>query len=208
MVHVDHDSHIKFNFEGQFLGFVNHDGKIKYMRLRVLSEDFQIKIPKAMQVTGELAFQPGESLQVTGIGKLDRHTHQLKLKAAQIVLLTEHSTPLRSATPSSSISAMTHDSQTKPKIKSNIRVLVCQKSGCLKRGGQGLCEALEQALRDRHLNQHVTIERAGCLKRCSSAPNLVIMPGHQRYSNVRLKSLPQIVEAIVLSEMKADTRCL
>lgn len=48
MAHLNTNSHMEFNFEGQFLGFVSHDGTLKYMRLKVLSEEMQIKIPKAM----------------------------------------------------------------------------------------------------------------------------------------------------------------
>jgi NADH:ubiquinone oxidoreductase subunit E len=190
MAYSDHTLRMEFNFEGQFLGFVNHDGKLKYLRLRVLSEEMQIKISKAMRTTVGVTLQPGESIQVTGVGMFDRRADQLKLKATQITPLAE-GYPM-AATASSHPSSMASERKIKPKIK----VLLCQKSGCLKKGGKGLCEALNRALCDRNLEQYVSIERTGCLKRCSAAPNLVIMPGNQRYTEVRLKTLPQIAEAI------------
>lgn len=90
---------------------------------------------------------------------------------------------------------MTDESKIKPKIK----VLVCQKSGCLKKGGKGLCEALDQILRDRNLEQYVTIQRTGCVKRCSAAPNVVMVPGNHRFTEVSHKTLPKIADAIAQS---------
>lgn len=191
MTHSDRNSQLSFDFEGQFLGFGHHDGTLKYLRLKVLSEEIQVKLPKAMRAAEELPFQRGDSLRITGSGKLDRQTHKLKLKAAQITPL-----PLCSPIePSTSANLPTATTQ-RSKLKPNIKVLVCQKSGCLKRGGKGLCKALDQILRDRHLQPYVTIKPTGCLKRCSAAPNLVIQPGNQRYTDVRPKSLPQIATAI------------
>lgn len=219
----------EFCLEGQFLGFASHDGKLKYLRLSVLSEEMQIKIPKAMRFTVALLLQPGESIRVTGTGKYGR-AGQAKLKATQIVPLAESDAPIALAIPSTSLASVTHAAkigvarsgceafrgntadevsmgalpvksdrtfiQQRSKSQPKIKVLVCQKSGCLKRGGKGLCEALDRTICDRQWEKYVTIERTGCLKRCSSAPNLVIMPGKQRHAEVRPKTLPQIAAAI------------
>ncbi|MCS6813283.1 MAG: (2Fe-2S) ferredoxin domain-containing protein [Cyanobacteria bacterium] len=205
MNQLDSYSRIGFNFEGQFLGFVRRDGTPKYLRLRVLSEEMLIKLPKVMRLAWGSSLQPGDLLRVTGIGKVDRHTLTLKLKAAQITPLTTNRLPQSAATeltnpanptflekPDASHQPHLQSTKAKPKVK----VLVCQKSDCLKRGGNGLCEALGKALRDRRVDQYVTIERTGCLKRCASAPNLVVIPGNHRYTEVRLKNLSQIADAI------------
>ncbi|SRR5579883_3197458 len=187
-------SPMKFDFEGQFLGFVSDDGRLKYMRLKVLSEDVYVKLPQALRLTLEKVLQPGEPIWVTGIGSLDRHAHALKLKATQIIRLTERNPPAPPVDPLPL--PLPHPTKSNLKSKPKVKVLVCQKSGCLKRGGKGLYEALGQEICDRSLEQHVTIERTGCLKCCSAAPGLTIMPGNHRYKNVRLKTLPQIVDAI------------
>ncbi len=198
MDHLDSYSRMGFNFEGQFLGFVRHDGALKYLRLSVLSEEMLIKLPKAMRLAGGLSLQPGDLLRVIGTGKMNRHA--LKLKATQITLLTDRCPELEpasgSTTPPSPESSESHAAISKPKAKAKLKVLICQKSGCLKHGGKGLFAALENALYDRNLQHQVTIERTGCLKCCSSAPNLTIMPGNHRYKDVCLKTLPQIVDAI------------
>jgi (2Fe-2S) ferredoxin len=196
MTHSNDNSPMEFKFEGQFLGFVSRDGKLKYLRLQMLSEEMQIKIPKAVRLASCLSLQAGQSIQVTGIGKFDSQTHALKLKATEITSLREDVLPIVPVTPSSPASVAIQPSEVKPKIKSKIKVLICQKSGCLKKGGKGLCEALTKTLRDRNLDQAVSIERTGCLKRCSGAPNLVIMPGNHRYTQVRAQALPQIADAI------------
>jgi (2Fe-2S) ferredoxin len=200
---VDFDyQHMEFKFEGEFLGFVNHEGKLKYLRLKVLSEEVQIKIPKAVRMAVGLSLQPGESIQITGIGKFDRHTRELKLKATQMALLTDCLAPIVPVTPSSLVSPALPEPGIEPTAKPKIKVLVCQKSGCLKKGGKGLCEDLKQILRDRNLEQYVTIEQTGCVKRCSAAPNLVIMPGNKHYTEVRPKTLPKVVDAIAQSLAK------
>lgn len=219
----------EFCLEGQFLGFATDDGKLKYLRLSVLSEEMQIKIPKAMRFTVALLLQPGESIRVTGTGKYGR-AGQAKLKATQIVPLAESAAAIALEIPSTSVPSPTHSAKIgatlsgcenfrgniadgvsteilpvktdrsfmkqRSKSQPKIKVLVCQKSGCLKRGGKGLCEALDRTICDRQWEKYVTIERTGCLKRCSSAPNLVIMPGKQRHTEVRSKTLPQIADAI------------
>ncbi|MEB3336941.1 MAG: (2Fe-2S) ferredoxin domain-containing protein [Leptolyngbyaceae bacterium] len=192
MVDSDHNLPMEFNFEGQFLGFVHDDGKLKYMRLGVLSEEIQIKIPKALRIGVGTSLQPGECIQITGIGKFDHDAHKLKLKAAQVTTCPSGCNPTMPVTLPTSLFPAAHETKAKPKIK----VRICQKSGCLKKGGKGLDEALEKALCDRNLEPYITIERTGCLKRCSDAPNLVIMPGNHRYTEVRPKMVPQIADAI------------
>ncbi|NJO72584.1 MAG: (2Fe-2S) ferredoxin domain-containing protein [Leptolyngbyaceae cyanobacterium RM1_406_9] len=198
------EQRMEFSFECQFLEFVRHDGKLKYIRLKVLSEEMQVKLPKFMRATIGLSLQPGELIQVTGIGKFDRAVQTFKLKATQIVPLRDRILQTESKTSSESSACIDQslatqpnvNSKSKPKSRSKVKVLVCQKSGCMKRGGRGLCEVLGQMLYERGLDHQVAIERTGCLKTCSSAPNVVITPGNHRYTNVHSKVLPQIVDAI------------
>lgn len=210
MTFSDTYQRMDFSFEGQFLDFICHDGKLKYIRLQVSSEELQVKLPKPMREMIARSLQPGDLIQVTGIGKLDHAARTYKLKATQIVHLrdrlaqSESNNPLK---PELSINPVVDkkseiNSKSKLKSKPKVKVLVCQKSGCVKRGGRGLCEVLGQMLCDRGLDHHVAIERTGCLKKCSSAPNVVITPGNQRYTKVHAKVLPQIADAIAQSLSK------
>ncbi|MCV3212277.1 (2Fe-2S) ferredoxin domain-containing protein [Plectonema radiosum NIES-515] len=72
-------------------------------------------------------------------------------------------------------------------------ILVCQKSDCMKRGGTGVCRALESALSDRSLSNEVTIKGTGCMKNCKAGPNLV-MPDKTRYSRIQEKQVPALLD--------------
>lgn len=92
MINSDNYSHREFSIEGQFLGLMSHGGKLKYIRLGVLSGEIPIKLPKAMRRTEGLLFQLGESIRVTGIRKLipipaKSSSKQLKLYRLQIAVL-------------------------------------------------------------------------------------------------------------------------
>lgn len=74
------------------------------------------------------------------------------------------------------------------------KILVCQKSDCQKRGGRAICQALETALSDRGLEDHVTIQGTGCLKQCKAGPNIILMPDKTRYSRIEPAKIPGIIE--------------
>lgn len=174
----------EFRVEGQFLGFVTDEvGKLKYLRMVVEKNEFQIKLAKESRAFLLRVLKPGDQILVMGKKKLDKHTGQFKLKAEQVNKLTldlEQRIPPHPAL----------HSQPKPKAK----ILMCQKSGCLKRGGKRLCQELEATLCDRGLQDRVKIERTGCLKRCSQAPNVVLMPGKTRLSGMHPDAIATLIE--------------
>ncbi len=183
MNYSHHGQELKFNFEGRFLGFLGTPGKLKYLRLEFLTEEVQIKLPKELRFSARMLCQPGAQIRVSGDGKFDRHTEQIKFKARDITPISESADVSLPILPAPL-----------PK-KSKIKILICQKSGCLKKGGKKLYDALEKILRDRNLQDAITIERTGCLKRCSSAPNL-ILPGKRFYSGTSPATLDQLDTAI------------
>ena len=172
----------EFRVEGQFLGFVTDEyGKLKYLRVEVNRNELKIKIPKQSRTFLMRILKPGDQILVLGKKKLDKHTGQFKLKAEQVNKLTLDSQEI---IPQHQIL------HTRPKAK----ILMCQKSGCLKRGGKRLCQELEATLCDRGLQDRVSIERTGCLKRCSQAPNLVLMPGKTRLSGMHPDAIATLIE--------------
>lgn len=74
------------------------------------------------------------------------------------------------------------------------QILVCQKSDCQKRGAGKVCKTLSEVLSDRGLEDHVTIKKTGCLKKCKAGPNLVIMPNKARYSRISSAEIPDVIE--------------
>lgn len=56
----------------------------------------------------------------------------------------------------------------KPKEQRVATILMCQKSDCMKRGGKAVCQALQETLSDRGLQNQVTIKGTGCMKQCKA----------------------------------------
>ncbi|MGV0026009.1 (2Fe-2S) ferredoxin domain-containing protein [Phormidesmis priestleyi] len=167
-----------FSLEGRFLGYIVEDGyKIKQLRLATADGECFIKLSKEARAKLGQVLVPGDWVKVEGTKKVDSETELVKLKAYSVVPIV----------PTTSI---------KPDIrpsKSKQSILVCQKSGCMKRGGKAVCQALEMALSDRGLDDQVTIKGTGCMKNCGQGPN-VIMPGKARYCKINAKEIPGLVD--------------
>ena len=77
----------------------------------------------------------------------------------------------------------------------NAKIIVCQKSGCLKRGGKRLLSELEKMLCDRGLEDQVIIEFSySCLKCCSSAPNYILQIGNKEYKKLHPEAIVSLLE--------------
>jgi (2Fe-2S) ferredoxin len=164
-----------FNLEGELLSFIGDKiRKPKYLRLLISSEEVEIKIPKELRTSISVSLVPGDKIRVVGVSKLNKLTGELKLKADGV-----------------SRSGVC-PKQNAPSQKA--RIMICQKSGCLKRGGKGLLSELEQTLCDRGLLDRVTIERTSCQKRCSSAPNCILQVGKKQYNKVRPEAIASLLE--------------
>ncbi len=167
-----------FSFEGKLLGFVIKDGyKIKYLRIIVGEVEYWIKPSKELRKSLDSNIIPGCWLEVEGTKKLNRKNGTIKYKADLVALKNATETPVKAK-----------------KSKSKAKVLICQKSSCRKRGANKVCEALEGNLRDRGIEEEVTIKLVGCLKECKKGPNLVLMPDKVRYSKVNPKAVPDLID--------------
>lgn len=173
----------ELRIEGRFIDWIFKDGyKQKGIRLETPQGLFFIKLAKELRYPFELRLTPGDWIQVVGTQELDLRKGKLKLKAEQVFPVT---TQNQSETP---VPAKVEPAKTKASI------LVCQKSDCVKRGGRAVCQALSAALSDRGLSDQVTIKSTGCLKQCSSGPNLVVMPDRTRYTWVDAAQIPELID--------------
>ena len=180
----------EFNLEGQFLAFVVNDGKVKHLRISVDDREFQIKLSKQaraslFQVIQQSTIRPLDTIRVCGEIRCDGDTGECKLKAYCIERGGSVEPPIAQVTPSPST----------PKSLTKLKVLVCQKSGCQKRGGKQQHRELERILSDRNLS-HITIEETGCLGKCSMAPNIVMMPGKKRLSGMKPEAIADFLETL------------
>ena len=168
----------ELNIEGQFLGFAGKKTeKYKYLQLAIPGGNIKIKIPKNLRCSLGLSLVPGEQINIDAISRFNPRNNKLKLEAYQIqavgFCLVKNPLPLP-----------------QPKAK----IMVCQKSGCMKRGGKGLLSDLEKTLGDRGLSDKVTIEHTDCQKRCSSAPNCVLMLGKKQYKKAHPEAIASLLE--------------
>ena len=196
----------EFNIEGQFLGFISEiTGKFKYLRLASASGDVKIKIAKELRLPLSLSLEPGEQIRVVGVSKLDSHTNTIKLKAHRVTpigfclnqkMSPQQQTLLDPAT-IANLPTVESDRGETPvqKYSPKAKIIVCQKSGCLKRGGRRLLSELEKILCDRGLQDQVIIECSrGCLKCCKSAPNYILQIGNKEYKNIHPEAIVSLLE--------------
>lgn len=175
----------EFTLVGQLLDFVIKDGyKVKYLRLAVSEREYWIKLPKELRQQLDPQIAPGCCLKISGIQERCLKTGKLKLEADSVNLTASATANL----PEPLANLPTQLKAAKASI------LVCQKSSCLKRGGNALCQAIAANLQERGLEEQVQIKKTGCLKQCKQGPNLIIMPDKAKYSYVNPQQVPALLE--------------
>jgi len=186
-----------FSLEGRFLGFVVEDGyKLKRLRLGTAEGEQSLKLSKELKARLRWDLTPGDWFYVSGEQKLDRKTGEVKLKADRIMpIAPRHLDPI---VPPKAVEPNI-PSVAKPKTC----ILVCQKSDCMKRGGKEVCHALAADIRDRGLDNQVTIKGTGCMKQCKAGPNIV-MPDKTRYSRIDADEIPVVMEKHFPTEVTSE----
>lgn len=177
-------SKTKTNFQlaGRVLNVeVSDKGKRKRLNLLNDGGTHTIKLSSDLRKESPV-LQPGDWVQVSGTEKRNLKKGKVKRKATEILLQ-----PVQNNEP-----------QPQPQAPEPERpcgkILVCQKSKCRKRGGHDVCRALENTLEHLGLHDSIEVQPTGCLKRCKSAPNLVVLPNKTRHSNIQPQDIPALVE--------------
>jgi (2Fe-2S) ferredoxin len=188
----------EFCLEGRFLDFAINDGyKLKGLLLATAEGECYVKLGKDLRAGFDLRLPKGTWLQVVGEKTLDLKTGEVKLKASRVMAAGgEKGTGGQGdrgdrGDKGESVGVSSFGESKGKSAKATI--LVCQKSDCMKRGGDGVCRALESALSDRSLSNEVTIKGTGCMKNCKAGPNLV-MPDKTRYSRIQASQVPALID--------------
>ncbi|MBW4560201.1 MAG: (2Fe-2S) ferredoxin domain-containing protein [Mojavia pulchra JT2-VF2] len=182
----------QFCLEGRFLDFVIKDGyKLKGLLIGTNDGEFYVKLAKNLRFAFDLRLPPGTWLQIVGQKKHEVESGKVTLKAERVMAASPEVGRVQAITQSKEVPSINNTKAKAPKAKAAI--LVCQKSDCMKRGGKGLCQALEAALSDRGLEDQVTIKGTGCMKNCKAGPNL-IMPDKTRYSRIQATQVPALMD--------------
>ena len=175
-----------FSIVGRLLGFVYKDGdKIKYLKISLRDQEYWVKPSKNLRDGLDRQFNPGCWLQLSGEQQISRKTGILKLKADVV--------ELAGSTKISSIEPLANEKKPPQSKSKTAKILICQKSSCRKRGGNAICQLLEQELSERNLTSQVQVKLTGCLKKCKKGPNLVIFPDKTHYTQVSPKQIPALL---------------
>ncbi|MEH1827471.1 MAG: (2Fe-2S) ferredoxin domain-containing protein [Nostoc sp.] len=181
----------EFCLEGRFINFVIKDGyKLKGLLLSTHEGECYVKLAKHLRSAFDLRLPAGTWLQVVGYKEYDLKKDKVTLKAERVMAANSGMATVQTiAAPQEPPSI--DNVKVKP-AKTKTTILVCQKSDCMKRGANGVCQALEAALSDRGLEDQVTIKGTGCMKNCKAGPNLV-MPDKTRHSRIQASQIPALM---------------
>ncbi|BAZ37761.1 nucleic acid binding, OB-fold, tRNA/helicase-type [Calothrix sp. NIES-4101] len=199
----------EFDIEGEFLGFSgNRPKKFKYLKFALAkcnavatltTGNLKIKLPKELRTVLGLTLVPGNHIRIIGHSKLHSQNGNIKLKAYDVIPLEAchiHKPHLQQAI--LAVSETPSKQECSPKAK----ILVCQGSGCRKRGAKQLLSNIEKSLCNgkaskevmRELRNQVKIQSTGCLKKCSKAPNCIVQLGKKKYSQVKPNAIASLLE--------------
>ncbi|MEH2023553.1 (2Fe-2S) ferredoxin domain-containing protein [Nostoc sp.] len=186
---VSHSS--EFCLEGRFINFVIKDGyKLKGLMLGTHEGECYVKLAKHLRAAFDLRLPAGTWLQVVGYKEYDIKKDKVTLKAERVMAARSEMATIQTIAAPQEPSSI-DNVKVKP-AKTKATILVCQKSDCMKRGGNAVCQALEAALSDRGLEDQVTIKGTGCMKNCKAGPNLV-MPDKTRHSRIQAGQVPALM---------------
>lgn len=184
-----------FCFCGKLTKIAHQKKKIKQIKIVTEQGKYWIKIPKKLREK-IASLNYGCQLEITGTSKPSSKTGKIKYKAQTIVVIPQAIDKAAKAKAKTAPLLPVVESQ----LKSQAKVLICQKSNCWKKGGQKVCQELESILGDRGLIGQLQIKRTGCLKQCKKAPALVMMPDKARYNRVKPKQVAKLVEKHLIAE--------
>uniref|UniRef100_B8HWF1 (2Fe-2S) ferredoxin domain-containing protein n=1 Tax=Cyanothece sp. (strain PCC 7425 / ATCC 29141) TaxID=395961 RepID=B8HWF1_CYAP4 len=186
-----------FILEGQFLGFVLEGSKLKYLRMALADSELEIKLSKQSRASLGTVIHPQDWIQVYGAEICDRHSQNCKLKAYQINRISSQVENHSASFPEVVQTTIDKEAETLIQNQHNsvsaFKILVCQKSGCQKKGAKQQQQRLKTALQERGLSDRVTFESTGCLGKCSMAPNTMLMPGKKRLSGMSTGAIVDLI---------------
>ncbi|GAB4197254.1 MAG: OB-fold nucleic acid binding domain-containing protein [Coleofasciculaceae cyanobacterium] len=230
MIKFKKEAKIKlFYLEGRFVGFVDED-KEKFKRIRVATAEGErcIKLAKELRYSMHEVLQPGDWIEILGEQKIKDKTEEPKLKAYQVnvkapvmrglgtgdksdrVLGNRNQNPITGAEVFPYPATANENDSTplnKPPVatsKTKACVMVCQKSSCRKRGADRVCQAITESIRDRGLEDQVSLKGTGCMKQCKQGPCVVFMPDKSRYTGVTANEIHTLVEKHFAAKLKRE----
>lgn len=194
---------MSFCLVGQFLGYELKSHKIHAIHFSHSQQDYRLKLSSSarddlLRAALEGNLQVGDWVEVSGLQDSDRPKGP-KLKAHALRRVSpeeaEHRASLQCGSQCGSqcaSSSRQSDHQSGRSSQRPTKVLVCQKSSCCQRGGKAVLKRIQQVVRDRQLEEQVTLRSTGCMGNCGKGPLVVI--GKTRCRGVTPKTVESLLE--------------
>lgn len=170
-----------FTIQGRLVRRYGKKKKPKALRVETKQGKYDVHLSKKLRQQVCSSLKKGAWLWITG--SLKPKGGRCILKAAELRVIAPEITPSTNGTPQNSGC---------PAAQSG-KVLICLKSSCVKRGAKGVEKAVETVICDRNLTEDITIKPTGCMGHCKRGPNVVVMPGKQRYQKVKPSDVPRLI---------------
>ncbi len=184
---MGHSNASSFCVVGQFLGYELKGHKIYRVHLQQGHDEYRLKLSSGARddllraaLDGNL--QVGDWMRVSGLQEVDCKKG-LKLKAHSLSRCGEPKKKSKSS----------FQGKSKP-----VKVLVCQKSNCRKRGGKAVLKQLQKVAGDRKFNKEISIKSSGCMGKCSKGPSMMI--GKTKYRKVKAAKASRLVAQYLKSK--------
>ena len=78
-------------------------------------------------------------------------------------------------------------------------LVVCGGTGCISSHSDEILERLETLIKERHLEDIVTVNRVGCFGFCSQGPFVKVFPEDRLYRAVKVSDVERIIEEDVVN---------
>lgn len=196
-----------FTIEGDYLGITK-----KHLHLISNGERIFVKLPKQIRESFDCTTNFMTRIHLSGAIHFHVRRGRMKMHIdCAIPLTTEPTTEINFSQTANSptvcqnrsvplnlrsnhLSQQGCQSQTQDLLNGKIvdaKIMICQKSGCRKRGGKKLLSQLQQTLQKEGLHDQVKIQTTGCQKQCDNAPSCILKVGKKKYRQVNPDKLKQ-----------------
>jgi (2Fe-2S) ferredoxin len=176
--------------QGHYLeGLRSKKGRLKWLKIATDKGEIVVKVAKDVANDLPAQIQSGDELKIW-LTRKDSY-----LKATQIVPLSINN---RNVAEIEFPDALELDQASKsaPQIK----LKVCRKGTCCKRGSLQVIQAMEAAIAKHELEDRITIETTGCMDRCKKGPNIKVVPNGEWYDRVQVGAAEDIIKELQIGE--------
>lgn len=179
-------------FQGQCAALqTNRKGRLKSVNLQLTDTVITLDIPKVLGYSLQNKVQIGDSVQAWV-------RPQKKGFKTLMLLPDQESLPaiVTSWAAAVPIIKRINDRCAAAEKSTPVKLQVCTKGSCRKRGSVQLLEGLRAQIQEQGYQDQVQLEPVGCLKLCKKAPNVCLFPSGERVSATDLKDIKALLPSL------------